>query len=140
VGIDASVFVTRLVTHNSPVPFQNTVPVVKLQKAMPPTCTLNINGQQRAVDCDPDTPLLWVLRDSLDLVGTKFGCGGGFCGACTVHVDGQPRRACNTPLSAVAARRITTIEGLSGDGTHPVQRAGRRSTCRSAAIARLARS
>jgi isoquinoline 1-oxidoreductase subunit alpha len=85
--------------------------------------TLNINGQQRAVESDPDTPLLWVLRDSLDLVGTKFGCGGGFCGACTVHVDGEPRRACNTPVRAVAARRITTIEGLSSDGAHPVQRA-----------------
>ena len=85
--------------------------------------TLSINGQQRTVECDPDTPLLWVLRDSLDLVGTKFGCGGGFCGACTVHVDGQPRRSCNTAVRDVAARRITTIEGLSSGGTHPVQRA-----------------
>jgi isoquinoline 1-oxidoreductase alpha subunit len=84
---------------------------------------LNINGQARSVDVDLDTPLLWVLRDSLDLVGTKFGCGGGFCGACTVHVDGQPRRACTTPMREVGSRRITTIEGLSANGTHPVQRA-----------------
>jgi isoquinoline 1-oxidoreductase alpha subunit len=85
--------------------------------------TLNINGQQRTVEADAETPLLWVLRDSLDLVGTKFGCGGGFCGACTVHVDGQPRRACTTRISDLAGRRVTTIEGLSADGTHPVQRA-----------------
>ena len=85
--------------------------------------TLNINGQQRQVGVDPETPLLWVLRDSLDLVGTKFGCGGGFCGACTVHVDGLARRACSTPVGDVATRRITTIEGLSSSGTHPVQRA-----------------
>jgi isoquinoline 1-oxidoreductase alpha subunit len=88
-----------------------------------PNFTLHINGQQRQVEVDPDTPLLWVLRDALDLVGTKFGCGGGFCGACTVHVDGQARRACTTPVSDVGARHITTIEGLSSDGTHPVQRA-----------------
>ena len=85
--------------------------------------TLNINGQQRRVESEPETPLLWVLRDSLDLVGAKFGCGSGFCGACTVHIDGQPRRSCTTPVRDVAARRITTIEGLSSDGTHPVQRA-----------------
>ncbi len=88
-----------------------------------PNYTLNINGQQRQVEVDPDTPLLWVLRDSLDLVGTKFGCGGGFCGACTVHVGGQARRACTTQVSDVGSRHITTIEGLSSDGTHPVQRA-----------------
>jgi isoquinoline 1-oxidoreductase subunit alpha len=84
---------------------------------------LTINGEARRVDADPATPLLWVLRDTLDLVGTKFGCGGGFCGACTVHVNGTARRSCITPVSTVASARITTIEGLSRDGTHPVQRA-----------------
>ena len=87
------------------------------------TYTLNVNGQPRRIEVESDTPLLWVLRDTLDLVGTKFGCGGGFCGACTVHVDGQPRRSCMTPIAAVATRRIVTIEGLSSDGAHPVQRA-----------------
>jgi isoquinoline 1-oxidoreductase alpha subunit len=85
--------------------------------------TLNINGAQRQVNVDGETPLLWVLRDSFDLVGTKFGCGGGFCGACTVHVDGQARRSCTTRVTQVGAARITTIEGLSADGRHPVQRA-----------------
>ena len=89
------------------------------------TYTLNVNGQPRRVEAEADTPLLWVLRDTLDLVGTKFGCGGGFCGACTVHVDGRPRRACVTPVVDVASRRIITIEGLSSDGTHPVQQAWR---------------
>jgi isoquinoline 1-oxidoreductase alpha subunit len=87
------------------------------------TLTLTINGDARRVDADLNTPLLWVLRDELDLVGTKFGCGGGFCGACTVHVDGRPRRSCVTALKDVAGARITTIEGLSHNGTHPVQRA-----------------
>jgi isoquinoline 1-oxidoreductase alpha subunit len=85
--------------------------------------SLNINGQIKRVDVEADTPLLWVLRDSLDLVGTKFGCGAGFCGACTVHIDGQARRSCNTPVGQVASARITTIEGLSATGSHPVQRA-----------------
>jgi isoquinoline 1-oxidoreductase alpha subunit len=84
---------------------------------------LNVNGQTRAVDVDPDTPLLWVLRDHLDLVGTKFGCGIGQCGACTVHLDGSPTRSCLTPVSAAANMKVTTIEGLSADGSHPVQRA-----------------
>ena len=87
------------------------------------TFTLSINGISRAVHAEPDTPLLWVLRDTLDLVGTKFGCGGGFCGACTVHINGTPRRACQVPVSDVGTARVTTIEGLSADGTHPVQRA-----------------
>jgi isoquinoline 1-oxidoreductase alpha subunit len=85
--------------------------------------TLSINGAARAVTAEPDTPLLWVLRDTLDLAGTKFGCGGGFCGACTVHVDGRPRRACQLAVSELGGSRITTIEGLSSDGSHPVQRA-----------------
>jgi aerobic-type carbon monoxide dehydrogenase small subunit (CoxS/CutS family) len=85
--------------------------------------TLQVNGQLREVDAAPDTPLLWVLRDNLDLVGTKFGCGIGQCGACTVHLDGSAARACLTPVSAAAESKITTIEGLSADGTHPLQKA-----------------
>lgn len=74
--------------------------------------TININGRDMAVSADPATPLLWVLRDHLGLTGTKFGCGEGLCGACTVHLDGQPSRACLTPLTAVAGRKVTTIEGI----------------------------
>jgi isoquinoline 1-oxidoreductase subunit alpha len=85
--------------------------------------TLNVNGQSRSVDVAPETPLLWVLRDHLDLVGTKFGCGVGQCGACTVHLNGAPGRACLTPVSAAAEMKILTIEGLSADGTHPLQKA-----------------
>ena len=85
--------------------------------------TLLINGASTSVDVDPDTPLLWVLRDHLNLTGTKFGCGVGQCGACTVHLDGQATRSCQWVVGDVGARRITTIEGLSGDGSHPVQRA-----------------
>jgi len=84
---------------------------------------LNINGRDTRVDVDPDMPLLWLLRDTLALTGTKFGCGMALCGACTVHLDGQPTRACVTPVSAIGARRVTTIEGLSPDSSHPVQRA-----------------
>jgi isoquinoline 1-oxidoreductase alpha subunit len=85
--------------------------------------TLKVNGKQVNVDVEPEMPLLWVLRDELGLTGTKFGCGISVCGACTVHVDGQPVRSCVMPVSAVEGKQITTIEGLSGDGTHPVQRA-----------------
>ena len=85
--------------------------------------TLKINGKDVPVDVAPDTPLLWVLRDALGYTGTKFGCGIGQCGACTVHLDGQPARSCQVPLSAVTGKAITTIEGLSADGSHPVQRA-----------------
>ena len=74
--------------------------------------TLKVNGRERSVDVRPDTPLLWVLRETLELTGTKFGCGMALCGACTVHVDGRPTRSCVTPLSAVTGRRITTIEGI----------------------------
>ena len=85
--------------------------------------TLLINGASTSVDVDPDTPLLWVLRDHLNLTGTKFGCGVGQCGACTVHLDGQATRSCQWIVRDVGARHITTIEGLSADGSHPVQRA-----------------
>ncbi len=88
-----------------------------------PTYTLSVNTQSRTVDVPADMPLLWVLRDSLGLTGTKYGCGMALCGACTVHLDGQPIRTCTTPVSAVGSRRVTTIEGLSADGSHPVQRA-----------------
>ena len=84
---------------------------------------LRVNGTRRAVDADPDTPLLWALRDLLHLTGTKFGCGIGACGACTVHVNGQAVRSCITRIADVGDQEITTIEGLSPDGTHPVQRA-----------------
>ena len=84
---------------------------------------LSVNGVDHDVDAPADMPLLWVLRDLMGLTGTKFGCGIAQCGACTVHVDGTPLRACITPVSAVAARKINTIEGLSADGSHPVQKA-----------------
>jgi len=83
--------------------------------------TLTINGRASTVDVPADMPLLWVLRDVLDLKGTKFGCGMAQCGACTVHLNDEPTRACVTPVSAVGSARITTIEGLSPDGTHPLQ-------------------
>ncbi len=84
---------------------------------------LTINGKAARVDVAPDTPLLWVLRDTLELTGTKYGCGMALCGACTVHLDGEAIRSCSTPVSAAAGKRVTTIEGLSADGSHPVQRA-----------------
>ena len=85
--------------------------------------TFTVNGQRKQVDVGRDTPLLWVLREHLGLTGTKFGCGVAACGACTVHVDGQPARACVTPAALVEGRAVTTIEGLSADGTHPLQKA-----------------
>ena len=85
---------------------------------------LNVNGKVVTVDADPSTPLLWVLREQLELTGTKYGCGISQCGACTVHIDGRAVRSCVYPVSAVTeAQRVTTIEGLSADGSHPVQRA-----------------
>jgi len=84
---------------------------------------LMVNGREHEVAAPPDMPLLWVLRDLMGLTGTKFGCGLALCGACTVHADGAPLRSCVTPVAAVAGRKITTIEGLSADGSHPVQRA-----------------
>jgi isoquinoline 1-oxidoreductase alpha subunit len=85
--------------------------------------TLNINGKQAHVDVDTDTPLLWVLRDTLSLTGTKYGCGMALCGACTVHLEGEAIRSCVTPVSAIGLKKITTIEGLSADRSHPVQQA-----------------
>ncbi|RZS90691.1 (2Fe-2S)-binding protein [Aquimarina brevivitae] len=86
-----------------------------------PVYNLKINGTAHSIEADPDTPLLWVLRDHLNLVGTKYGCGIGQCGACTVHVDGTATRSCLLKVSMVEAMEITTIEGLSEDGSHPVQ-------------------
>lgn len=85
--------------------------------------TLHINGEKRQVDVDPATPILWVLRDHLQLMGTKYACGMAQCGACTIHLDGTAMRSCVLPVSAVGDKKITTIEGLSADGSHPVQQA-----------------
>jgi len=85
--------------------------------------TLNVNGKDVNVDIEDDMPLLWALRDELGLTGTKYGCGIAMCGACTVHVDGQPMRSCVMPVSAMAGKKVTTIEGLSPNGSHPVQKA-----------------
>ncbi len=87
------------------------------------TLSITVNGREHALDADPETPLLWILRDTLGLSGTKYTCGVGLCGACTVHLDGEPVRSCTLPLSEVAGRQVTTIEGLSPDGSHPLQRA-----------------
>lgn len=87
------------------------------------TFTLNINGKKQEVDVDPSTPMLWVLRDHLNLVGTKYGCGIAQCGACTIHMDGTATRACMLTVSSVGNSEITTIEGLSEEGDHPVQKA-----------------
>lgn len=84
---------------------------------------LNVNGKAVSIDAAPDTPLLWALRDHLKLNGTKYGCGMALCGACTVHLNGEPVRSCSTPLSACAGKNITTIEGISDKGLHPVQQA-----------------
>jgi aerobic-type carbon monoxide dehydrogenase small subunit (CoxS/CutS family) len=84
---------------------------------------LTINGKSERVDVEPETPLLWVLRDTIGLTGTKYGCGIARCGACTIHVDGQPMKACQLPASAAVGKQITTIEGLSNDSSHPVQKA-----------------
>ncbi len=85
--------------------------------------TLTVNGVEHHVDAEPEMPLLWVLRDLLNLPGTKFGCGQALCGACTVHLDGRPVRSCVTPMSRVGAAQVTTIEGLSPNGSHPLQQA-----------------
>jgi isoquinoline 1-oxidoreductase alpha subunit len=88
-----------------------------------PKYTVSVNSKLLTVDADADTPLLWVLRDHLNLVGTKFGCGIAMCGACTVHLEGAAIRSCQFPIAAVGTNKIVTIEGLSADGTHPVQQA-----------------
>ena len=85
--------------------------------------TLNVNGRDHTLDVPPEMTLLWALRDVLGMTGTKYGCGITVCGACTVHIDGEPSRSCRTTIASVAGRRITTIEGLSADGSHPVQQA-----------------
>jgi isoquinoline 1-oxidoreductase alpha subunit len=82
-----------------------------------------INGKAAKVDVEPDTPLLWVVRDHMKLTGTKFGCGSGLCGACTIHIDGKAMRSCQIPVSKVVGRKVTTIEGLSPNGTHALQKA-----------------
>lgn len=87
--------------------------------------TIKVNGETHQVDVDADTPMLWVLRDTIGLVGTKFGCGMAQCGACTVHLDGNAVRSCSVPVAAVGDKSITTIEGLSKDGNHPLQKAWR---------------
>jgi aerobic-type carbon monoxide dehydrogenase small subunit (CoxS/CutS family) len=85
--------------------------------------TFTLNGKPETVDVSPEMPLLWVLRDTLNLTGTKFGCGMALCGACTVHVNGEATRSCITPISSVSGKNVTTIEGLSANGLHPVQQA-----------------
>ena len=85
--------------------------------------SFTLNGKPQTVDVSPDMPLLWVLRDTLDMTGTKFGCGMALCGACTVHINGEATRSCITQISSVAGKKVTTIEGLSADGSHPVQQA-----------------
>jgi isoquinoline 1-oxidoreductase alpha subunit len=87
------------------------------------TISFRLNGKSTSLDADPNLPLLWVLRDALKLTGTKFGCGAGLCGACTVLEDGSPIRSCSVAVSAVSGKSITTIEGLSSDGNHPLQQA-----------------
>ena len=88
-----------------------------------PNFNFRVNSAEKNADVSPDTPLLWVLRDTLQLTGTKFGCGAGLCGACSVHVNGALTRSCITPVSQVAGKSVTTIEGLGGNGLHPVQQA-----------------
>jgi isoquinoline 1-oxidoreductase alpha subunit len=85
--------------------------------------SFTVNGKPVSVETDPQTPLLWVIRDFVGLTGTKFGCGAGFCGACTVHLDGRAQRSCQIPLSAAEGKNVLTIEGLSPDGSHPLQKA-----------------
>jgi isoquinoline 1-oxidoreductase alpha subunit len=87
------------------------------------TIGINVNGKTVQVQAEPDTPLLWVIRDEIGLTGTKFGCGAALCGACTVHLDGAPVRSCQTPVSAAAGRKVSTVESLSRNNSHPLQKA-----------------
>jgi isoquinoline 1-oxidoreductase alpha subunit len=96
---------------------------ISLLRGLTMAITFTLNGKSTTVDTDPQMPLLWVLRDSLNMTGTKFGCGMALCGACTVHIDGEASRSCITPVSSIAGKKITTIEGLSADASHPVQKA-----------------
>src|SRR5436305_9996583 len=88
-----------------------------------PNFILHVNGNEKNVSVEADTPLLWVLRDTLELTGTKFGCGAGYCGACSVHINGELTRSCSTPISRVAGKSVTTIEGLGAQQLHPLQKA-----------------
>jgi len=95
--------------------------IPSILREVPVATTFILNGKPTTVEVDPQMPLLWVLRDTLNLTGTKFGCGMALCGACTVHIDGEASRSCITPISSLAGKKITTIEGLSADASHPVQ-------------------
>jgi isoquinoline 1-oxidoreductase subunit alpha len=97
--------------------------LIKEGEFLMPTIRLNVNGKVQTVDASPETPLLWVLRDMLDLTGTKYGCGMALCGACTVHLNGEAVRSCTTPVSSAVGKKVTTIEGLSPDVSHPLQQA-----------------
>ena len=105
-----------------------------------PTYNLKINGKSHSVEAEPDTPLLWVLRDHLDMVGTKYGCGIGQCGACTVHLDGTATRSCLLQVAQLEGRSVTTIEGLSEDDNFWFRKPGKKLMYRNAVIARQARS
>ena len=96
---------------------------MSLLEEVPMAIAFTLNGKSQSVDVSPDMPLLWVLRDTLNMTGTKFGCGMALCGACTVHINGEAARSCITPISSVSGKKVTTIEGLSADGSHPVQKA-----------------
>jgi isoquinoline 1-oxidoreductase subunit alpha len=96
---------------------------IPLPQEDPMAITFTLNGKSQTVDVSPDMPLLWVLRDTLNMTGTKFGCGMALCGACTVHINGESTRSCITQISTVSGKKVTTIEGLSADGSHPVQQA-----------------
>src|SRR5687767_13438689 len=123
-----------------PAPHSLLNPVTILRTLNMANITFTLNGTSRTVDVAPEMPLLWVLRDVIGLTGTKFGCGMSLCGACTVHVDAQPVRSCSTVMKSVAGKKVTTIEGLSDAGAHPMQRAWIEADVRSAATASRARS